>query len=208
MEVIMKTLKQAKYDLVIENIKNLILEKGINTLTITDIAKEIGIGEATIYRYFNTKVNLAIEIGIKLWEEIYQTLKNQPKQASGYENIAQFFNYFNFGFSNNRSVFKFLQQFDNLMLTEKVDKVLLSRYDDVLQQIKVIYDEYFKMGLDDNTIKVLDKDAFYYTTTHMLLGICYRAANQSQILKSDELINDSTQINMAIEICLNYIRRK
>ena len=98
-------------------------------------------------------------------------------------------NYFNFGFSNNRSVFKFLQQFDNLMLTEKVDKELLSRYDDVLQQIKVIYDEYFKMGLDDNTIKVLGKDAFYYTTTHMLLGICYRAANQSQILKSDELIN-------------------
>jgi hypothetical protein len=94
------------------------------------------------------------------------------------------------------------------MLTEKVDKELLNRYDDVLQQIKVIYDEYFEMGLKDNTIKVLDKDAFYYTTTHMLLGICYRAANQSQILKSDELINDSTQINMAIEICLNYIRRK
>ena len=73
----MKTLKQAKYDLVIENIKNLILEKGINTLTITDIAKEIGIGEATIYRYFNTKVNIAIEIGINLGRNL-STLKNQP----------------------------------------------------------------------------------------------------------------------------------
>jgi AcrR family transcriptional regulator len=62
----MKTLKQAKYDLVIENSKNLILKKGINNLTITDIAREIGVGEATIYRYFQTKVNLAIEIDIRL----------------------------------------------------------------------------------------------------------------------------------------------
>ena len=47
----MKTLKQAKYDLVIEKSKNLILKKEINKITISDIAKKIGVGKATIYRY-------------------------------------------------------------------------------------------------------------------------------------------------------------
>ncbi len=204
----MKTLKQAKYDLVLENIKELILEKGLNNLTITDIAKEIGIGEATIYRYFNTKVNLAIEVGIRLWEEIFQELRNQINKDTGYENIEQFLTYFDYGFMNNNSIFSFLQQFDNLMITENVDKTLLIKYDDVLLKIKLIFDEYFDKGLKDNSIIPIDRDIFYYTTTHMLLGICYRLAHHNKILPSDELIDDSTQIKTAIKICLNYIRRK
>ena len=203
----MKTLKQAKYDLVIEKSKNLILKKGINNLTISDIAKEIGVGEATIYRYFQTKVNLAIEIGIKLWEEIYLSLKNQTFQVSGYRNIQQFFNYFNYGFSNNRSVFRFLQQFDTLMINENVEKSLLNKYDDVLKKNKNIYDQYFQQGINDSTINNIDKDAFYYTTTHMLLGICYRLSNPKKLLESDEIIEDDVQIKQAIDICLNYIRR-
>lgn len=204
----MKTLKQAKYDLVIENSKNLILKKGINNLTITDIAREIGVGEATIYRYFQTKVNLAIEIGIRLWEDIYQSLKSLTPKTSGYENIHQFFNYFNYGFLNNRSVFRFLQQFDTLMLNENVEKSLLGKYDAVLKNIKSIYDEYFSLGLKDNTIVQVDKDTFYYTTTHMLLGISYRLSNPKKLLESDEIISDETQIKQAIDICLDYIRRK
>ena len=57
----------------------------------SDIAKEIGIGEATIYRYFGSKTKLVIEVGISLWEDVFQELSILKINENGYESVKQFF---------------------------------------------------------------------------------------------------------------------
>lgn len=204
----MKTLKQAKYDLVLENIKTLMLERSIFDLSISDIAKALEIGEATIYRYFGTRVTMVIEVGVSLWKDIHRALLKKETLETGYLSLKNFFYFFLKGFEENKQVFIFLKQFDNLMVAEHVDKELLSTYDKVLADIKLIYDKAYEQGIKDNSILNVDKDKYYYTTTHMILGICYRLAGNGNILTSDEIVDELSQIELALDMCLEYIRRK
>lgn len=204
----MNTLQKAKYDLVVTKTKPLMLEKGINNLKITDIAKHVQVGEATIYRYFGTKTNIVIEVGVSLWNDIYQQLKELPEQVTGYESIKGFFNYFLEGYQESKEVFVFLDEFDALMVKEKVSKEDLKEYDEALSKVKTIFIVLYNKGLKDQTvIDTLNQEEFYYTTTHMILGICKRLAANGHILKSDDLVNDTIQIEMALDICMQYIKK-
>ncbi|PKL00480.1 MAG: hypothetical protein CVV56_05755 [Tenericutes bacterium HGW-Tenericutes-1] len=205
----MTSLQQAKYDLVLENIKSLFLEAGINTFSISDIAKKIEIGEATIYRYFTSRVNLIIQVGISLWKDIYNTLKQQNNSKNGYESVSTFFHYFIEGYESHKPTFVFLDQFDSLIIQENISKDALLDYDQTLYLIKKLFDHLFSQGVIDGSIKgEVDSNTYYYTTTHMILGICKKLASNGNMLHSDEIVKDTTQIKMALDICLEYIKRK
>jgi AcrR family transcriptional regulator len=204
----MNTLKQAKYNLVISNTKPLMLKKGINNLKISDIAREIKIGEATIYRYFGNKTSLVIEVGVSLWNDIFMELSSLAKQLNGYECVKGFFNFFLEGYESSKEVFVFLDEFDSLMVKDKVTKESLTTYDEALYDVKTIFHESYNKGLEDGSIiDTLNQDEFYYTTTHMILGICKRLASNGAILSSDELVKDIVQIKLALDICLQYIKK-
>lgn len=205
----MSLLKQAKTDLVVESVKQIMLEKGINNLKISDIAKELSIGEATIYRYFGTKTNLVIEVGVSLWEDIYQQLSHLEKMNTGFESVRNFFFYFLEGYKSSRNVFRFLDEFDALMVKEEVSQTKLLEYDKKLLKVKQIFDQFYEQGVKDNSIlNSIDKDQFYFTTTHMIMGICERLATAPSIVPSDEIVNDLIQIELALDICTNYIKNE
>lgn len=204
----MNALQQAKYDLVLLKIKDLMLENGIINLKISDIAKRVEVGEATIYRYFGTKTNLVIEVGIALWSDIYDEMKKIIIKGTGYETVKGFFNFFLEGYKNQKDVFRFLDEFDSLMAKENVSKETLKEYDESLLKSKKLYDRGFEQGVIDNSINEnIDQDEYYYTTTHMVLGICKKLAANKDILSSDELIKDIRQIELALDICLQYIKK-
>jgi AcrR family transcriptional regulator len=205
----MKSLQQIKYESVLDTIKNLMLTRGVDPLTISEIAKDIKIGEATIYRYFGTKLNLVIQVGISLWTDIFELLKQRKKETTGYQSIVSFFNFFIEGYESKKEVFAFLDQFDALMIKEKAHKDDLLIYDQKLTEIKTIFDELFFQGLEDYSIKDnINRDSYYYTTTHMILGICKKLASHGHILPSDEFIEDISQIKLALDMCLHYIKRE
>ncbi len=205
----MNALQKAKYDSVVAQIKPLMLQKGISNLKISDIAKEIKVGEATIYRYFGTKTNIVIEVGVSLWKDIYKEISVLPTQENGYEAVKGFFHFFLDGYKNNREVFTHLDEFDSLMVKEHVSKERLNDYDDALYDIKKVYDHAFDLGIKDQTIKQsINREEYYYTTTHMILGICKRLAARGAILSSDDLVSDYRQIELALDICLQYIKKE
>lgn len=205
----MKTLQEAKYELVVSNTKPLMLETGVNNLKISDIAKTIHVGEATIYRYFGSKTNLVIEVGVSLWNDIYKEISELPRQTTGYDSIKGFFNFFLEGYKNNKEVFVFLDEFDSLMVKESVTKEALIKYDEALYNVKSLFSELYNNGINDGSIiTTVDENEFYYTSTHMILGICKRLAANGAILPSDDLVDDITQIEMALDICIQYIKNR
>lgn len=50
----------------------LFAEKGIDQVTMPDIAEDSGVGRPSLYRYFSSKVDLVIAIGTWKWEEYLQ----------------------------------------------------------------------------------------------------------------------------------------
>ena len=89
----MTLLKKARYETIIKEAKNLFLERGIDAVTMADLASHLSIGEASLYRYFGKKQTLMIKAGIVIWEEVYEMLEKRPLETTGYENIKSFYKF-------------------------------------------------------------------------------------------------------------------
>ncbi len=73
----------------------LLLEKGIKDLTITEIAKTAGIGKGTVYDYFSNKEEIVFEIIRNFIEEHHRYLLNQSdKRTSTKQKIFYLFDFF------------------------------------------------------------------------------------------------------------------
>jgi AcrR family transcriptional regulator len=73
----------------------LLLEKGIKNLTITEIAKSAGIGKGTVYDYFTNKEEIVFEIIRNFIKEHHQNLLSQSdKQTSTKQKILYLFDFF------------------------------------------------------------------------------------------------------------------
>jgi len=73
----------------------LLLEKGIKNLTITEIAKTAGIGKGTVYDYFSNKEELVFEIIRKFIEEHHHNLLSQSNsKTSTKQKILYLFDFF------------------------------------------------------------------------------------------------------------------
>ncbi|MGK0267872.1 MAG: TetR/AcrR family acrAB operon transcriptional repressor [Paraglaciecola sp.] len=73
----------------------LLLEKGIKNLTITEIAKTAGIGKGTVYDYFNNKEEIVFEIIRNFIERHHRYLLSQSdKRTSTKQKIFYLFDFF------------------------------------------------------------------------------------------------------------------
>jgi TetR/AcrR family acrAB operon transcriptional repressor len=73
----------------------LLLEKGIKNLTITEIAKTAGIGKGTVYDYFGNKEEIVFEIIRNFIEKHHQNLLSQSdKKTSAKQKILYLFDFF------------------------------------------------------------------------------------------------------------------
>ena len=97
----------------------LFCEKGIEYTSVEEIAKAAGVGPATIYRYFETKAQLAISAGIAYWQKVAGKYLDSLSQIayqklSGLQQMECIFHIFSEIFQEELLFLKFLQEFDIL----------------------------------------------------------------------------------------------
>ena len=86
--------EQKKEDIAL-SCKELILTKGINNLTVAEVAKTAGVGKGTIYEYFENKDEIVFELVSILMKEHSQKLKiSLEKKKTTKEKIRTFSNFF------------------------------------------------------------------------------------------------------------------
>lgn len=202
----MTLLQKTRYKAIVKETKNLFLEQGIDAVTMADIASNLSVGEATLYRYFGKKQTLMIDVATMLWQDIYGVLEKKPLQTTGYDNLKFFFNYFLEIFQNNPEFFRFIDEFDVKITQLEIASDELKNYEKAILKFKEMFDTFFKMGVLDKTVnKDIDKDIFYYTTNHALIGLCKKLSTKSHMLEYECQIQESKQIECLIQICLYYI---
>lgn len=67
---IRKQQMQKRTEKILHSALDLFCERGIEDTSIEAVAKKAGVGPATIYRYFETKAELAISAGISYWQRV------------------------------------------------------------------------------------------------------------------------------------------
>lgn len=200
------TIKDVKLNFIIDNATELFLNKGINNVTIKDIALAIGIGEATIYRYFSKKHNIVLAVAIKLETDVYKNYFVFEKEKSGYDRLYSFYHSYLKIFKEHQNFYKFLSEFDSFVST--LDEVSLVDYEKGLAPFYESFIKSYNDGINDNTIKeVEDIDRFYYTTTHALLGLCKKLSVSDGLLDQDKLINSIDEIQTLVNIIMYNLKK-
>ena len=203
----MSVLKEARRKAIVEEAKKLYLEKGVEQVTIADLANHLSIGEASLYRYFGKKQVLVVEAAIMTWQEILEKMTNLPMKPTGFENLEDFYGFFLSIFHEHPEFFQFVEDFDALIAKEPLSDQLLTAYEEVILSIKKRFDDFYIKGIQDGSVQCdLDPDIFYFSTSHSLLGLCKKLANRKGLLKYEDRIDKSAQIESLITIFLKHIK--
>lgn len=203
----MSVLKEARRKAIVEEAKKLYLEKGVEQVTIADLANHLSIGEASLYRYFGKKQVLVVEAAIMTWQEILEKMTNLPMKPTGFENLEDFYGFFLSIFHEHPEFFQFVEDFDALIAKEPLSDELLTAYEEVILSIKKRFDDFYVKGIQDGSVQCdLDPDIFYFSTSHALLGLCKKLANRKGLLKYEDHIDKSAQIESLITIFLKHIK--
>ena len=197
--------KDLKRDYIVETAKKLFLSSSISEITIKDISSVSGIGEATIYRYFANKENLAVAVSLSIQKDILKVPQSEENK-SGINQIKDFFNLFRNIFVSNKDYFKFIAEFDTLYLKS----IKNSETKEYSLSLDVFYDLFlnaYKLGLKDKTVKEADDiELFYYTSTHSLLELCKKLASTSSTLKQDKEVSKLDEIEYLISLFISVLK--
>lgn len=200
----MNLLKQAQELVIVQETTKLFFARSINEVTIKDIANAVGVGEATIYRRYANKYNLVLSVANYLQQDIQKRFFDFNIEGNGYAKVEKFYKSFLNIYKENPSYFKFINEFDAFVLTNTGKE--MTGYEEGINKFKLAFDELYKQGVNDGSIKPLAHvDEFYYATTHALLGLCKKLADKD-ILSQDRTGNKVGEIEVLIETILYRLK--
>ncbi len=198
------SIKEAKLNYIVEVAQKLFFQKGIQAVTIKDIAKEVGVGEATIYRHFAKKQNIVLAVAMSIFGEVSKGYFHQSQFTTGFDKIEAFYMSFYNIFKVHRDYYNFLAEFDLYISEQTTD---LDAYEN---GIKTFFDDFnfaYSLGIKDGSIKEVENiELFYFSTTHAILELCKKLASNAKVLKQDVKYSNE-EIETLIKLFLNNLKK-
>ena len=114
---------------ILESALKLFNEKGIDNTSTSLISKEAGVATGTLYLYFETKVDLIIELGTSIQEESLTSFLDLIESSVDYESLKKFWlERVEWGV-NNPYKYKFMIQFKSSPYNIKNTKLKIPDYE-------------------------------------------------------------------------------
>ena len=200
----MNFLRQAQENIIAEETAKLFFAKSIVDVTIRDIALQVEIGEATIYRRFGNKYNLVLVVAKYLQEKVFAQHFNF-KADTGYDYLKKFYESFLNIYKETPEYYKFINEFD-AFVTNNVNENMTS-YEEGIDAFRQSFIEAYKKGLEDGSVEnIQDVDSFYFATTHSLMGLCKKLADRN-ILAQDYNLDKTKEIQVLIDTILYRLKK-
>lgn len=79
---------QARKETMIQTAFRLFCDRGIENVSMLEIAKQAQVGENTLYRYFANKETLVLEAFIKLWDTIMHNVEEVVESVPNYDALT------------------------------------------------------------------------------------------------------------------------
>ncbi|MDE7331535.1 MAG: TetR/AcrR family transcriptional regulator [Lachnospiraceae bacterium] len=186
----------------------LFCEKGIEETSVEEVAKAAGVGPATIYRYFETKAELAISAGITYWQKVagkyvgllsgkeYRDMKGSSQMRCIFYILAKLF-------EEEYLFLKFLQEFDIFVRRYRIPKERLAEYEECILNLKPYVTDALDKGLGDGSLDFpYMVDEVYFSVMHTMLSLMQKLSYSGSILSSDERVELALQVKIAGNLLL------
>ncbi len=198
----MAKIQEIRKEYVLDQAIQLFLERGIANVTIKDIATQSGLGEASVYRYFGTKQNIVMLSAERLSKQTYELFVLDEAPKTGYEKLEDFFMVFYQVMKTRPELYVYLSSFDAfLMHADEATDV----YVDQIRSFKHIFDDAYALGIKDGSVRQVDSESFYYTSTHSILSLCKKLAADGNLLPDDSMHDTLHEVQTLITMILFYI---
>ena len=206
-----KKLKDRRIERAVSACAELFLANGIENVKMTDIADLSGIGVATLYRYFGTKIGIAIDAMTFLWNDLKNLFggvfdsENFISQT-GIKQLHDLMKMFIVLFSAHKDFMRLLGEFDRFVIHENVPPEQLKEYEESIIDFYPIVERAYKKGISDGTVRrIADFRLFYMTYAHALTALCKKFID-GEVLPSDDFSGAGKELEMLIDCAVSYLK--
>ena len=165
-----------------ESAFRLFSEKGIDLVTMPDIAADSGVGRSSLYRYFSSKTDLVIAIGAWKWNEYMDAFDAalMPEELAGKpaaEQLRRYMDAFLDLYRNHSDILRFNYFFNSFLRNEKVSSEQKRPYMEAAKRARRVFFGLYENGIEDGTIRS-DKpgEAMFSGIFHIMLAAVTRYA--------------------------------
>lgn len=203
----------AKRELMLSEGFRLFSENGIVPVTMLQVAEACGIGVATVYRYYKTKLSLVIAIGTKKWEEygVFALKLRKEKKAeemNAADEFAFFLDFFSDLYKNHRDLLRFNQEFNNYVKHEGATEEQLRPYISSINLLGVFFHSVYEKGKRDGTVKTdLPEGKMFAATCHIMLAVAVRFA-QGLLYSADNEKDRTEEFDLLKQMILDRFTLK
>ena len=206
--------KNARIERILLAAFSLFSHNGFDAIAMTDIAKEAEIGVASLYRYFETKDEIAIRTAMWAWEsqkKLIMPILNDTGYytKSGIEELEEIFDLFCKLFQNEPDFFRYIYFFDAYIVCQKIDSERLIPYQEVIQSVQTVIGNAIHKGIEDGSISKKYKDnekQLYFSLMHTLFSVSQKLSLTGKMLKMDETNDGVQQLKLLSKILLGGIK--
>ena len=192
--------KNARIERILLAAFSLFSHNGFDAIAMTDIAKYAEIGVASLYRYFDTKDEIAIRTAIWAWESQKKMILPMLDDSGfynkkGIDQLEEIFELFCKLYQNEPDFFRYIYFFDAYIVCQKISADRLLPYQQVIESVQKIIAAAIHKGLEDGSINSKYKkseDELYYSLMHTLFSASQKLSLSGNMLKMDEE-NDGVQ---------------
>ena len=172
--------KTAKRKRIMETGFNIFSERGIEAVTMPEVAEASGVSRATLYRYFPTKLDLVLAIGVDTWLEYIESRKSavSPEELEKWT-AAEFLGYFLDSFidlyRHHRDLLRFNYDLNSFMRKESGAAQVIGIYQEIAVGVRAQFHDLFERGKKDGTIRTdLQEESMFSGPFHIMLAAITR----------------------------------
>ena len=199
---------QQREQKILEAAMALFCEKGLEETSIDEIAGRAGVGSATIYRYYETKAQLAIQSGVEYWKKIAQRYLNLTEikgysDMTGLKQLECIMDALVMIFEKERGFLKYLQEFEVFVRRYEIDMERLAAYEESIMSLKPRVTDALEKGLQDGTLSFeWSPNEVCYSLAHTAFGVMKRFAWNGSMLELDSQVELILQVKIAIKLLI------
>ena len=176
-------------------------EKGIEQVTMQEVANACGIGIATLYRYFSTKTALTVAIATQKWQAYADAVRVSRQrlgasEMTAAEELAFYLDFYIDLYQNHSGILRFNQDFNNFVRHEGVTQEQLLPYLRAVSVFAGMFHCVYEKGRRDGTIRTdLPEEKMFASTSHIMLAVAVRYA-QGLIYSADVEADRTEEMQM------------
>lgn len=191
----------------------LIAKKGIEAVSIQEIADEAEVGVATMYKYYQNKPNLVVNISAFVWQDFIQACEKEVSQKdreklNAYELIAYYADMMIQLYTRQPEVLRFSGDFKTYINREDVPEQVVRVHLDPLAMLRDLFHVQYEAARENGCIRTdIPEDVLYTTATITMLSMAERYA-QGIVWADNERKNHVQELQVLKEMLLDWVTKK